>query len=263
MIASLMQSFIRRLRGRIKPVPSRKIQVPVGPVKRNDVYETVRIDRQDDLASNLYFVGNSPVFLLPAEMLTLQGAHRFSTEHPFVKAIATGPEALQHFYETFRPANLTQMYRISAAGLKGEELAPWELPWLLRERKPPVAEVGLGIEHGVSYYGPCSPQKVIAEHERLTSVALNIKQNGYLPDTHNGHIEGHFLQSGKDFRFFVRGGKHRAAALTYLGFERIPVRVRLTWPRVVSVGTEEDWPLVRSGEVDQRLAAQIFERYFQ
>lgn len=224
-------------------------------------YPTIRVDCDADLAPNLYWVGPSPVFLMPPEMLILQGAHRFTQNHPFVEAIRRGPEALEHFYTEFSPRNLAQMYRVPEKGLTGENLPPWELPWLLRERVPPGAEAGLGLEHGVSYYGPCTPQKITVEHQRLASVAGRIREEGYLPDKH-GHIEGHFLQSGKHYRFFVRGGKHRAAALTYLGYERIPVRVRLTWPRIVLAGTQDDWPLVRSGEVDPQLATQIFDRYF-
>lgn len=231
------------------------------PARKRQPIETIRIDRHDDLGAALYFVGPSPIFLLPPEMLTLQGARRLTNTHPFVAAIADGPGTLARFYAEFSPRNLAEMYRIPCRGLAGEQLAPWEIPWLRRERKAPPGEDGLGAECGVSYYGPCAPEKIAVEHRRLTSVAFSIAKKGYRPDRH-GHIEGHFLQSGPEFRFFVRGGKHRAAALTSLGVDRIPVRVRLTWPRVVMAGTERDWPLVRSGEVSPEFAALVFRRYF-
>jgi hypothetical protein len=227
-----------------------------------DAYQTFPIDSDEDIPTKLDWVGPSPVFLLPPVMMSLHGAHRFTGRHPFVRALAHGPEALERFYAEFSPANLAEMYQISLRGLRGEALPPWKLPWLEGGGKPPAAEVGLGLEHGVSYFGPCSPQKVAAEYQRLASVVASIEREGYRPDLHD-HIAGHFLQIGKDFRFFVRGGKHRAAALVHLGYERIPVRVRSTWPRVIAAGTEQDWPLVRNGDVDQRLAVQILERYFR
>lgn len=230
--------------------------------KPKAAYETIPIDSHEDIPPRLHWIGPSPVFLLPPEMMTLQGAHRFTGEHPFVRAIGHGPEILERFYADFSPGDLGEMYQISIRGLRGEGLPPWKLPWLEDGGKPPGAEAGLELEHGVSYLGPCSPQKVAVEYQRLISVASRIEREGYRPELHE-HIAGHFLQMGKDFRFFVRGGKHRAAALVHLGYERIPVRVRSTWPRVVAAGTEQDWPLVRSGDVDQRLAVQILERYFR
>ncbi len=230
--------------------------------KPKTAYETISIESQDDIPSRLHWTGPSPVFLLPAEILTLPGAHRFMEAHPFVRAIAHGPEILDRFYADFSPNGLAEMHQIPIRGLRGETLPPWKLPWLEDGGKAPGAEAGLGLEHGVSYFGPCSPQKVTAEYQRLISVASRIEHEGYRPDLHE-HIAGNFLQLEKDFRFFVRGGKHRAAALVHLGYERIPVRVRSDWPRVVAAGTEQDWPLVRRGDVDQRLAAQILERYFR
>ena len=78
----------------------------------------------------------------------------------------------------------------------------------------------------------------------------------------HGHIEGYFLRAGDQFRFFVLGGKHRAAALACLGYSRIPVKVRTGAPRVVERGSEPEWPLVRQGGMDAALTTQVFDRYF-
>lgn len=229
---------------------------------RQPGYETISIDSPQDIPSRLHWAGPSPVFLLPADMLTLHGARRLTAGHPFVQALAHGAEALERFYADFCPGGLAEMYQIPIHGWRGEALPPWKLPWLKDGGKAPGAEAGLGLEHGVSYFGPCSPLKIAAEYQRLASVAAKIAREGYRPEQRD-HIAGHFLQMGKEFRFFVRGGKHRAAALVHLRHARIPVRVRSDWPRVVAAGTEQDWPLVKTGDVDQRLAAQILERYFR
>jgi hypothetical protein len=102
---------------------------------------------------------------------------------------------------------------------------------------------------------------IALEHSRLAELRRSITEEGYLPDTYE-HIEGHFFRRGQEFRFFVRGGKHRAAVLAFLGHELIPVRVRASWPRAIEVGQEQDWPFVASGELDVKLARGIFEKYF-
>jgi hypothetical protein len=221
-----------------------------------------RIDRADEVGPLLYFAGPSPVFLLPPAMLVMQGAHRYGPGHPLVRGLAEGAEAMLRFYEEFAPADLAAMYRLPRRGRAGEELPPWTLPWLLRDAKPPAAEGGLPVSQGVSYYGPWTQAKAALEKRRLDGVRDAIARRGYRPAVF-GHIEGHFLRRGGDVRFFVRGGKHRAAALVHLGWDRIPVRVRSTWPRLIDDGTESDWPLVRSGAVDAGLARDILQRYFE
>src|SRR5690606_1445247 len=126
-------------------------------------------------------------------------------DHLFLIALAQGEEALAHAYANCSPSNLAEMYYITEPVGHGADLAPWEIPWLLRRRQPPPGECGLGPEHGTSYFGPCTAQKVALEYHRLTSVVDSIRQHGYRPDDH-GHIEGFFLRSGDDFRFFVMGG---------------------------------------------------------
>ena len=222
----------------------------------------IRINCDCEISSNLYWTGPSPIFLIPPRLAVIQGGHSYTRDHPFVRALSEGPVALEQFYRDNAPAGLAEMYKIPAKGLAGENLPPWELPWLTRTRRPPSAETWFGINHGISYYGPCSPKKMELEHQRLTSLARKIRARSYLPDKF-GYIEGHFLRYGGKFRFFIRGGKHRAAVLTYLGYDRIPVRVRKSWPRVIEAGRENEWPLVASGEIDVNLATQIFSSYFR
>lgn len=230
---------------------------------RQQNYPVEYIDGDQDVPGKLYWQGESPVFWLPPEMLTWHGTQRFVANHPLVQAITQGEHALQRYYTEFCPANLAQMHGVIETGLQGENLPPWCLPWCAwAEQRPPSAEAGLDAVHGVSYYGPCSPQKVAVEYQRMSYVTDSIVAKGYQP-ARNGHIEGYFMRSGARFRFFVQGGKHRAAALVALGFERIPVRIRQTWPRVIAAGSEKDWPMVRDGQLAPELAERVLARYFQ
>lgn len=209
-----------------------------------------------------YWVGPAPVMHLPTDLLVMQGGHRYGEDHPFILALRNGPEALSQFYRNFAPRTLAEMYGIEDLNdALGADLPPWELPWLLRDRKPPPGEAGLGPEHGVSYYGPCTEEKVDCELRRLRHLVDAIRADGYQPDKH-GHIEGHFMKSGDRYRFFVRGGKHRTAALLFLGRDRIPVRMRDTWPRLVCRSHSSDWPLVAQGAMSRSVAEAVHERYF-
>lgn len=200
---------------------------------------------------------------IPTHLLSMQGCFSYSRGwHPFVATLQDGPEILAKFYDRFVPTNITEMYLIEPSGELGETLPPWEIPWILRgNRTPPPGEHGLGIEHGISFYGPASEEKVVLEHQRLRTTVESIKKNGYNPDRF-GDITGYFLLRGDEYRFFVRGGKHRAAALAFLGYENIPVQMKPFWPRMIDLSTDHDWPLVCENKISQILAARIFNSYF-
>lgn len=214
------------------------------------------------LATLPYWVGRSPIIHMPTSLLVMQGAFRFDARHPFVRTINGGRTELAAFYAGFQPENIAQMYRLPRSDI-GAGLAPWELPWLLRPRRPSRGEKGLGRHHGTSYYGPCTDAKIDLEARRLTGIVESIRSRGYRQPAPRAHIAGHFMQSGDQVRFFVRGGKHRAAALAALGFKHVPVRMRDTWPRVVSREQARHWPLVSGGEISTSLACAIFDRYFE
>ena len=210
----------------------------------------------------LYWVGPSPILHLPSNMMVMPGGHKYSRdEHPFMMALEVGMDSLEEFYAYFSPLNLVEMYGIKREGLLGEDLPPWELPWLLRKRVLPSSEGGLGSEHGVSFFGPASPEKVTLEMKRLNSVRESISRKGYRPKL-TGHIEGFFLRSGDKYRFFVLGGKHRAAVLGLMNDGRVPVRMRASGPRVVDRGDSSNWPLVRNKSISEELALKVFDAYF-
>jgi hypothetical protein len=197
---------------------------------------------------------------LDAEMLVMQGAAAYCRGHPFVNALSDGPRALERFYDAVQPRNFQDFYGIPSSG--GDSSPPWELPWVPSEiRGPPAAECGLGIEHGVSYYGPVSKDKIALEMRRLENLLQSVRTKGYRP-RHGRGIRGHFMRFNGKYRFFVRGGKHRAAVLVSLGWRKIPVRFCPGWPRIVDHDEAVSWPLVRTGVVRMEDAQSAFRRYF-
>jgi hypothetical protein len=200
---------------------------------------------------------------LPAHMLVMQGAFAYvDGYHPFVETLKKGPEELRVFYKRFQPRGFYEFYQLVRDNLV-DDLPPWEIPWIspLR-RKPPQGEGGLGIEHGVSFYGPVTEEKIELEYERLDSVLRSIRIRGYRPKPGSG-IRGHFMKFGGQYRFFVRGGKHRSAVLAFLGRDVIPVRFCPDWPRLVDHEWADQWPLVRDGLVLKKDAQAAFRRYFE
>lgn len=217
------------------------------------------------LTDILQYASDVPVRIsVPADMLVMQGAHLFvSPEHPFTWALrASSSTVLEAFYASHQPTTIAEMYGLSAVGLAGEELPPWELPWVFRtERRAPPGEHGLSPSAGVSYFGPVSTEKVELEFRRLQRVYASILSRGLDPRRY-GDIQGHFMRRNDEYRFFVRGGKHRCAAAVAAGMSEIPVAFKPHWPRLVDAAAVDAWPLVRDGAMDRRLAAQIHAAYF-
>lgn len=243
-----MLSILRRLRGRKRKAAKIEVILDGDARARQLPYWS---DRK-----------NTPRFYLPVDQLVSKGAHNFgSAGHPFRRALSGGSSDLAHFYRELSPANIRELYRIRPSGEKGEDLPPWEMPWLLGKRSPPMGERGLDARHGVGAYGPCTAQKVELEIARLGRVLASVRRNGYQPDLY-GDIVGHFLRRGNEYRFFVRGGKHRAAVLAHLGNGTIPVCFADDWPRVVHDHDADQWPLVAGGDMSRKLALDIFNRYF-
>lgn len=199
--------------------------------------------------------------LVRPDMLRMQGAFTYGPEHPFVDALQNGQDALMQFYKDHRPANIAEYYGIVDVGQPGANLPAWEMPWYKRQKRtPPPGELGLGADQGLSFYGPVTPTKLTLEMKRLEMVSASIKKHGYDPDA-MGDIEGYVMRSGDKACFFVRGGKHRTAALTHLGYDYIPVVFRRTFPRIVDENHAAFWPLVLDGSIGVGLAQEILRAY--
>jgi hypothetical protein len=206
---------------------------------------------------------NLILYIKPSR-LKMHGGLSYDLSHPFLQAMRDGKSALMQFYQNFQPKNLAEMYSLVKISLSGEDLPPWVLPWMPEKiNYAPTEEEGLSLSHGVSFYGPASLEKMDLEYTRLKSIEKSINEKGY--DTKiGGHISGWFMQSGDDFVFFVRGGKHRAAVLTYLNPEGlIPVILRQDFPKAFFGEQSPSWDQVKNGSIDEKVAKNIFNCYFK
>lgn len=225
-------------------------------------HREVAVETADDLVELAHWIEKPQLRLLvPPSLLRMQGGFVYGPRHPFVSALTNGRQALGDFYVSCRPASICDYYGIEGRGRVGCDLPPWELPWYGRsQRSPPPGELDLGPEHGVSFYGPVTENKITLEMQRLERLVEGIRRNGYDPDAF-GDVEGYILDDGTSAAFFVRGGKHRVAAMTVLGYSHVPVAFRAAWPRLVHIGDAGRWPLVRSGRMEISLAKEILEAY--
>lgn len=202
---------------------------------------------------------------VPVSRLVMQGGmHFIDPMHPFQRGLDSGLDGLLQYYSENCPDSLLAWHGLDAHEPGDSRVPPWELPWIQREvRLPPPGEGGLGPEHGVSFYGPVSNDKLRLELGRLQGLVAAIRRDGYRPDLF-GDIVGYFMfDECGDFRFFVRGGKHRAAVLAWLGHESVPVAFKPDWPRAVELVAARDWPLVMDGSLSVEAARRVFKQYFQ
>lgn len=202
--------------------------------------------------------------VLPSTLLRITGAFGFHGGwNPMLLPLQNDVETYREFYRFFRPKDLSEMYFLGKR-FDPVSLGPWAIPWLYRCRpQPSLDEVELSPLYRMSkFFGPFTPGKIEGEITRLQSVLRSIRKRGYRPDK-CGDIEGHFMLLDGEYRFFICGGKHRAATLAFLGFESIPVRMRPLWPRVIDGDRVGDWPLVRSGQMSKDFALAVMRRYFE
>jgi hypothetical protein len=209
--------------------------------------------------------------------------------HPFIEtlaAYATGRltgyagSPAEAFYRQWRPRNAAEALKVDLASASAvlrsmpayATLSPWFIDdpatflrtrehWLRIEHEPYGYEIEPG-QHGTLVNGPWSQIKGDVEFTRLVTVYESIRTRGYRPDgTAGGHVYGHLMIRGSDWRFKVRNGNHRLAALIALGWRRVPVLV------VSGTGTPRRdevhaWPNVRRGVFSADDAAAVFDRIF-
>ncbi|MDI5985629.1 hypothetical protein QLQ85_12600 [Halomonas sp. M4R5S39] len=117
---------------------------------------------------------------------------------------------------------------------------------------------GLPLEVGFAGCGPVADEKGQLEYRRLVDLYRSIDEVGY--ERGQGDITGVVLRRGPDYRVVVKGGNHRLAALSMLGWRTAPIR--LAQLEVVDADHVDAWPQVRDGIWDRESALRYFNRLF-
>lgn len=207
--------------------------------------------------------------------------------HPFIRAIKYAlvsddykkalKEKLSLYYNIVQPNNASEWLGLNQGELDILDNEPaWLslLPWensSLKQKKDGRKECAiydnkehgsrLEIEAGWRNFGPVSEKILELEVNRLYSLMVSIEKNGVLRDDKDGGDIGAIvlMKEDNDFRWIVEwGGQHRAAAISAMGYESVPIRV---W-QVVERKDVNLWPNVQSGLYSEEMALKIFDKIY-
>ncbi|HTN08995.1 hypothetical protein [Agriterribacter sp.] len=194
-------------------------------------------------------------------------------KNPFVKTIIDysknkasdyGSAAIKVYYESYVPKNAGEVLRLSDNDIfKQIPAYGYMLPWdnqnvaeiiKIREgdarRENNREGKSFGLSAGYTDFGPVSTAKGEIEFNRLVKVFENIKNHGYKENYYlnDGGIKGYFLTGDNDdWCFIIKAGKHRAYALSALGYQDIPVVVECNAGMIKQVNDLRFWPQVSNG----------------
>ncbi|NBG89526.1 hypothetical protein [Isachenkonia alkalipeptolytica] len=231
--------------------------------------------------SNVIYSTKENFFLVDVDISCNQIGFMFGKEewHPFTKAVQEiikrenviyKDSILKKFYDSYQPASLYELFFSKMANgldsyevdyLKSISKLSLTLPWFYEKKEIVSGEKGLCSSHGWQGCGPVSDEKGLLELNRLKVVYNSISKKGY-KSKHSDEINGYFLKNEDVYRFIVLGGNHRVPVLSAMGYEYIPVKFRSNYPRVIDIKNVKEWPHVKSGEMSENIAREIFMTFF-
>lgn len=197
----------------------------------------------------------------------------------FVRYLDEGESYLRKFYAIHKPKNILEkhfLFDLYFPEPNSKLPLFLRLPWTITDLKEETymntflssEEEGLNIaKYGVQHYGPVAEKKIKSEIRRLNNLLKSINRFGYKPELFEGHVRGYFLSDDVSLIqkkvFLVTGGQHRAAVLSYLGKETIPVEFEPFSPRLIRLSDSANWHSVKYKKISQEAAIKIFLSYFR
>lgn len=234
---------------------------------------------------------DEPSQLVEARVDEIIGLHHFrlgrDSVHPFDHAIRAGADnparpaeavqaALAEYYERVQPRDAAEWLGLSPectpAELVGEPPYAVTFPWQDRSpttwkkarargipRENKLAGHSLPIAAGWHACGPVAPEKIEVEARRLSTLLASLQAHGFLRhEGADGDIDGVLFLMGERRRYWINSGHHRAAALSALRYETVPVRVR----KVMDLSRAAEWPNVKNGLFSIGAATTLIGRMF-
>lgn len=242
----------------------------------------------DNAVTAWYYQQGGKSAAFPCELescITSNGLGFSSTSwHPFVATLreylqgscySFDCSSLHRYYAVWRPVDAAEALICFApgegplAGLASHlfSFCPWRATtieeygqevreWWARDNRA-HGRLGSDLEaYGFKAHGPVAPEFGRMEHGRLVAVAESIRNKGY--DRTGGDTFVVMLRRGSEYRFLQRGGIHRTAAMSALGYESVPARLQ----GIVDVTDVDYWPKVRDGFWDREAALRYANHLF-
>ena len=181
-------------------------------------------------------------------------------------------EFLNSYYDALRFTDINSLYGTSIKKLECFRYYQYFLPWY---HYKPVTSF-----RDDAFITKISQEAILEKVKKIKNLLLSIKNKGYSPDSYkdrkNGHITGYFLKTKTIERFYVVSGNHRAAVLSTLGYEKVPIlyeniaffkerdRANFGYKHIPTSFLEEkasEWPSVKSGFLSEKESLEIFYKY--
>jgi hypothetical protein len=183
---------------------------------------------------------------------------------------------LARYYEHFQPKTAAEVLGLDASDPFNEmsPLAvqmPWSVTVSLETRRAMIRKenrghgVSLDAEHGWYGFGPVSTQKGCLEMSRLARICGSIRKHGFRRrDNMDGDIRATALIGDKGWVCWIGSGHHRIAALSALGYARVPIRFMSGgFGPLVRRADVDAWPQVRNGLYTRGQALVVFDRILE
>lgn len=167
------------------------------------------------------------------------------------------------YYEKYQPVDMLHLVN----GLYSQvSFAPplGILPWG-GFSKETMRNGGSPLKNTSWLTGPLDNDSIRLNIKRSIDLLNNVKRYGYKPwMPQNSFVEGCFLEKEDgDKRFVVIHGKHRAAVLSYLGFDHIMVRYAPEAVKVIHENDVHTWFYVKNRKCSVDDALAYFNAYFE
>jgi len=167
------------------------------------------------------------------------------------------------FYEKYQPVDMGHLVRSFYNNVTFSSPVAI-LPWGGFAKK--TLQSGGGKLKKTSWLcGPLDEGSIRLNIKRAITLYNKMRNYGYNPwKINNSFIEGCFLENNKgEKRFIVMHGKHRAAVLSFLGFEKILVRYAPESVRIIKESNVKEWFYVKNKQCSIQDALAYFNAYFK
>lgn len=250
------------------------------------------VDEEWDSPIELLYKTNRPLILVkvPIADVRFMGFHGYKADKesnaPFTATIREyinnnvkhyNESALSRFYSTFQPKSIAEYLYLGKTVNNVLNSLPASgifFPWSNIEPTDRIKQRSIEIEidskehksklkivAGDSFYGPVSSEKGKLEYNRLINVYNSIKKNGFKVDLKGrNNIGAIILESNDEYRYFVRYGQHRVAALSNLDYKHITLQIEKNL--IVRRSEVMFWPAVVKGYLTESEALVFFDRVF-